>query len=390
MKTKPLLLLAGLVVVIGLGGVWFKARQDAAWRDATAGGQRLLADLPIGEALAEIRVEQGTNRLTLAKRDDRWIVVEREYPANFADLGALMLKLRDLQAARTEPVGPAQLAQLDLLPHDSPTNAGTRVEFRDASGTALATLRLGKYQMRVENRPSPIGGDSPGFPTGRWLLVGDATNRAVLVSEPLSNLAPQPQSWLNKDFFRVERLKAVTATFPDAANSWSVARETESDEWKLADAREGESLDASRAGAFNWALSSPTFNDVTTVAPENPVTLRLETFDGLTYTLTAGDELDGNTPLTVAVTGNHPRTRAAPEGESDEDKTRLDKEFADNLKRLDEKVAREKAFEGRVFLVPPWTLDALLNPRHEMLAATPADTDTTNDNNAADTPPAAF
>ncbi|MFN3410046.1 MAG: hypothetical protein ACK45B_13700, partial [Limisphaerales bacterium] len=109
MKTKHIVLLIGLVVVVGFGGLWFKVRQDSAWQRASAGGEKLLAKLPVGEALAEIRVEQGTNRLTLAKRADRWVVVERaDYPANFSEISSLMLKLRDLKAAQTEPVGPAQ------------------------------------------------------------------------------------------------------------------------------------------------------------------------------------------------------------------------------------------------------------------------------------------
>lgn len=373
MKTKHIVLLIGLVVVVGFGGLWFKVRQDSAWQRASAGGEKLLAKLPVGEALAEIRVEQGTNRLTLAKRADRWVVVERaDYPANFSEISSLMLKLRDLKAAQTEPVGPAQLARLDLLPPDSPTNAGTRVEFRDASRKVLETLRLGKFQMRKDNRPSPFGDDGGGFPAGRWLLIGEANDRAVLVSDPLSNLAPQPQSWLNKDFFKVEKLKAITATFPDATNSWSVARETESGSWTLAEARAGETLDSGKTSGFNWALSSPSFNDLTTEPPTNAVTLRLETFDGFTYTIQAGEKRDDNVPMTVTVAATYARERKAPEGESAEDKARLDKEFADNLKRLDEKLAREKGFAGRVFLVSSWTLDSLLKPRAELLAAPPA------------------
>jgi hypothetical protein len=389
MKTKHIALLIGLVVVVGFGGLWFKVRQESAWQRASAGGEKLLAKLPVGENLAEIRIEQGTNRLTLAKRADRWVVVERaDYPANFAEISSLMLKLRDLKAAQTEPVGPAQLARLDLLPPDSPTNAGTRVEFRDAAGKVLETLRLGKQQMRKDNRPSPFGDDGGGFPAGRWLLVGSATDRAVLVSDPLSNLAPQPQPWLNKDFFKVEKLKAITVTFPEATNSWSVSRETEAGAWMLADARAGETLDSGKTSSFNWALSSPSFNDVGTEPPTNAVTLRLETFDGFTYTIQAGEKRDDTVPMTVTVTASYPRERTVPEGESAEDKARLDKEFADNLKRLDEKLAREKAFAGRVFLVSSWTLDALLKRRAELLTAPPAPEEKEKDEDSNDAAPA--
>lgn len=51
-----------------------------------------------------------------------------------------------------------------------------------------------------------------------------------------------------------------------------------------------------------------------------------------------------------------------------EDKTRLDKGFANKTKRLAEKLKADQAFEKRIFTVSKWTVDSLLKDRKEWLA----------------------
>lgn len=375
MNTKQIGILVALVVVVGFGGLWFKQRKDATWVGGTAtGGQKLLANLPVGENLAHILIRQGTNELNLIKQDDRWQVRERGgYPADYSALSSAILKLRDLKAVQTETVGASQLGRLELLPPGSGANTAALVEFRDASGKVLESLWLGKAQNRKDTQPGPMGDMGGGFPVGRWVMTGGATNTAVLVSDPLSNLAPQPQSWLSKDFIKVEKIKAISVTHSEATNSWSVSRETDSGgDWKLADAKEGESLDSSKTSGFGWALSSPSFADVAVsvdgLGLDKPTTLRVETFDGFTYNLRVGTKSGDNLPLAIAVSGNYPKARPPGADEKPEDKTRLDQEFATNLKKLDDKLAAEKGLEKWTYLVSSWTLDSLMKNRSELLA----------------------
>jgi len=389
MKTNQILLLIVLVGVVGIGGLVMYKKQGAAWSSGAGEGGKLIPNLPVGEAIAKISISEGTNTLTLAKQDDKWCVEERGgYPANYGEISSAVLKLRDLKPVQTEQVGESQLGRLQLLPPGDGANTATSVEFRDASGKVLTSLLLGKTQMREDAQMSQFGGGS--MPAGRWVMVDGAKDKVALVSDPLSNLKPEAGSWLNKDFIKVEKIKSIAVTYPEATNSWSVSRTNETGtDWTLANAKGDETLDSSKTSGFGWALSSPSFNDVATssdipsLATGKATTVTLETFDGFTYNLRVGEEGDSSRPLSFTVTAELSNERKAGENESAEDKTRLDKEFADAHKKLSDKLAAENALEKWTYLVPSYTLDSLLKQRGELLQAkaeetSPADT-TTNE-----------
>jgi MinD-like ATPase involved in chromosome partitioning or flagellar assembly len=100
---------------------------------------------------------------------------------------------------------------------------------------------------------------------------------------------------------------------------------------------------------------------------DKPTVIKVATFDGLEYTVNIGAKKDENYMLTVAVAGNFPKERAAVADEKPEDKAKAEKEFADNLKRLNEKLATESAFGKWTYQVATWTVDPLLKKRSELL-----------------------
>lgn len=373
MKTKQIALLIVLVLAVGIGGLVLHKKQGAAWSSGAGEGGKLLPSLPVNESLAQIVITEGTNTLTLAKQDDKWRVTERGgYPANYGEISSAVLKLRDLKPVQIEQVGASQLGRLQLLPPGPGSNTATRVEFRDASGKTLTALLLGKTQMREDSQMSQFGGGS--FPAGRWVMVDGTKDQVALVSDPLASFKAAPGEWLSKDFLKVEKIKSIAVTYVDATNSWSVSRTNETgNDWTLAQAKEGETLDASKASGFGWALSSPTFNDVETakdipaLAAGKATAIKLETFDGFTYQFKVGEEADGGRPLSFTVSAELPKARVAGADEKPEDKTRLDKEFADAQKKLADKLAAEKALEKWTYQVPTYTLEALLKKRSELM-----------------------
>jgi hypothetical protein len=400
MKPNQILLLIALVVAVGIGGLVLNHKKSESWSGGTAAGEKLLAKLPVGEELAGITILKGTNTLTLEKKGDAWTVKERGgYPANFADLSSAIIKLRDLKPVQIEQVGASQLGRLELLPPGVGSNTATRVEFRDASGKVLETLLLGKTQMREDKQAAQFGGgEMGGFPVGRWVMVGEAKDKASLVADPLSNLAPNPSQWLSKDFLKVEKIKSIQVTHTDATNSWSVSRTNEAgSDWTLTDSKADEALDSSKTSGFGYALSSPTFNDVAfgvepgSLGLDKPTTVVIGTFDGFTYTLKVGAKKDDSQALTVAVSANLAKERNAAADEKAEDKARLDREFAEHNKALSDKFATEKSYEKWAYLVSGWTLESLLKTRSELLQAkTTAASGTTATNAPPDffTPPA--
>jgi hypothetical protein len=373
MKTKQISLLIVLVVAVGIGGLVLHKKQGAAWSSGAGEGGKLLPNLPVNESLAQIVITEGTNTLTLAKQDDKWRVVERGgYPANYTEISGTVLKLRDLKPVQTEQVGASQLGRLQLLPPGAGSNTATRVEFRDANGKAITSLLLGKTQMREDAQMSQFGGGS--FPAGRWVMVEGAKDQVALVSDPLTSFKAAPGDWLSKDFLKVEKLKSIAVTFPEATNSWSVSRTNETgSDWTLADAKEGETLDTSKTSGFGWALSSPSFNDVDTnlndpaLAAGKATVIKLTTFDQFTYVLKVGEPNGDERRVSFTVSAELPKERVAGAEEKAEDKARLDKEFVDAQKKLSDKLAAEKALEKWAFRMPNHVLDPLLKERGELM-----------------------
>jgi hypothetical protein len=376
MNRKQFVILLVLVIVIGGYGLSLRKKESSSWEGANpAIGKKLLGDLPVND-VNHIALKQGTNELNLTKKDDLWRVRERnDYPANYSEISDFLLKVRDLKVAQSEKVGSSQLSRLALVAGEG-TNSALVVDFKDHSDKTLKSLMLGKKHMKRSNRPSPMGmggemGDE-GWPDGRYVKLGSDADRVSLVSEPLANIEPKPDAWLNKDFFKIEKARSIAVTFPAATNSWKLTRETEAGEWKLADAKPTEQLDNSKATGAANPLNSPSFVDVlTTGKPEEtvatPTLVTVDTFDNFTYTLKVGQKTNENFPLAMSVSAELPKERTAGKDEKPEDKDKLDKEFKEKQKKLEEKLAQEKGYEKWVYLVSTWTVEPMLKERAQML-----------------------
>jgi hypothetical protein len=381
MNRKQLLILVGLVVVLGIAGLALYQRNQTSWQGGGRQGAaaKLLGDLPVND-VASIVIRGGTNELVLARQDNLWRVKQRnDYPANFSEISGFLLKAADLKAVQTEEIGSSQLGRYKLLPPGPETNTAVLVELRDQGGKVIKSLLLGKSHMRkAEAQPSPMGemGDNQGWPDGRYVMVGTAAKTVAVVSDPLSNVEAKPDSWLNKDFFKVEKIRSIAVAYPVTTNSWKVSRDTETaSDWKLADAKPDEKLDSSKTSGFSYALSSPSFTDVlpADTKPEQtgldkPTVITIDTFDNFTYTLKLGQKTNDNVPMVVAVTAQLPKERTPGKDEKPEDKAKLDKEFKDKQKKFEDKLTQEQGYGKWVYLVSNWTVDSLLKERNQLMA----------------------
>jgi len=375
MNRKQLGILLVLVIVLGGAGILLRKRQSASWDTGNAAiGKKLLGDFPVND-VSHIVLKQGTNEVNLAKKDELWRVRERnDYPANYSEITDFILKAKDLKVVQTDKVGPSQLPRYGLVT-GSASNAAMTVELKGQADKSIRTLLLGKKHMKKSDRPSPYGGEmgEEGWPDGRYVKTGTDSENVVLISEALDNIKPQPENWLNKEFFKVEKVKSIAVAFPAATNSWKLSRETEAAEWKLADAKPSEQLDASKASNVANPLSSPSFVDVVTKSkPEElgldkPTVATIDTFDNFTYTIKLGQKTNDNFPLTVAVAAQLPKERTLGKDEKPEDKDKLDKDFKEQQKKLEEKLAQEKSFEKWIYLVSNWTVDPLVKERSQLL-----------------------
>ena len=383
MNRKSFLVLLVLLLVVGGAGLALFWQDISGWR---SGGGKIgfkpFEKLPVNE-VAQIRLYDGTNEATLALKDGRWTVKQRaDYNASVQEIGDLLVKLPDWKVVQTENVGDSLLPRLDLVapakeakgdakadakaePKKS-EGAGTQLELSDKGGKVLGSVLLGKIVVKKEPSPLPIQQETP---VGRYVLT-PGTPTVLVMSDALKNASAKPEAWLSKDFFKADRIKSLTASGEGGA--WKIARKEEYDPWKFADGA-GE-LDPSKAVAAVNALNGLTFVDVATdVKPDNldkPRTFVAETYDNLVYTIRIAQKPGSDDYyLTVTVSGEPARTRTPEKNEKPADTERLEKQFQESLKKLDERVKLEKTLGGWVYVVAAKTLDPLLKTRGDLVAA---------------------
>ena len=368
MKSKQFVLLAVLAAGLGGGGLYVLNRQHQDYQQGARqlGGQ-LLATFDVN-AVAGIRLTQGTNSVNVLRNGDNWTVRERSaYPANFGQIAEFVRKLSELKVANPITVGASRLPMLELT-----RETGTLVELLDKDGKAIKTLMLGKTHSRGSGEESPFGGG--GMPDGRYVQAGTGTEGVALVADALSSANTKAEEWIAKDFLKVEQPLFIQVVHPEATNSFTLTRTNEFADWQLAEAQPGQELDKSKLFSFNTVLSGASFNDVTDkpdlakAGLEHPVEAQIRTATGFTYKLKLGKAEGDNVSLQVTTDAALIKERTPGKDEKPEDKEKLDKEFKEKLAKQEEKFKTEQAFGKWTYTVTKWSVDALLKNRSELLA----------------------
>ena len=295
----------------------------------------------------------------------------------------------------------------DPAPEDA-KDAGTKLELKDADGEVLHSILFGKETQGQADPSSPFGPSG----TGRYVLVAPNTV-GIDYSSALNDVSADPADWLAKDdFFKVEKIKSITITQPNEADSWTLTHIKEGDDMALSDAKPEEKLDSSKGNSAGRVLGSPSFDDIASKSakPEETgmdkaVTATIDTFEGYNYVVKMAKKDDGHY-MSLAASGtrlaqadetaartpqpDESNPRAQAKDEKPEDAERLDKEhnaalanliaesekahaesqaklreerdktFADNLAKL-------AKLEGWTFKVSSYTFDAIYKTRAEMM-----------------------
>lgn len=374
MNRKQFLILVIVLIVLGGAGLGVFWQDIADYRASGARiGAKLLPDFRIAD-VAQVRLQDAQDEVTLVNKGDRWVVQERgDYPANFQDISGLLVKLIELKVTQAETVGAALLPRVELVAPEQKIPAGkegigTLVEFKNKDGKVLASLVLGKKVLKKDPL-NPLPNARDGVPAGRYIRVSGADNKVVVVSDPLNGAEAKPGKWLAKDFFKAERIKTLAVGPEGAAPNWKITRDVEWGQWKLV-GPPGE-LDAGRAVSAVNAIGNMSFNDVAVKREESgkPMVAVAETFDNLTYRVALARKKGAEDYyLNFTVSGEPPRKRVPEKDEKAEERQSRDKDYAEMLKRLEERIAGEKALTKWTYVISKSAAEPLLRDRAEMTA----------------------
>jgi hypothetical protein len=341
-----------LVVLAALGGgALLVMQQQSGSRspaDAASLGQPLLKGLQAA-AVASIAIRNPGETLTLTRKDERWTIAERDnFPADFDKVREFVLKAIALKVGQSEPIGEKDRARLKL------DAGGTAVDFLGADGKPIAQLVAGRKYFKAEpENPDKALGD------GRYVALPGDVKRVIVVADPLTQASTRSADWISKAGIGAEKVKTLDVR--DAAGaSWRIERPGDNADWKLAGARGDEKLEITRANAAAYTFGQITLADVAPkgTRPEDsgldkPAVVTATTLDGLTYTLSVGKLQGDNYYASVAVAGE-----PKPEGPDAEER----------LKKINERLPRERALAGYVLLIPKAKLEDILKKRADLLA----------------------
>lgn len=376
-RKQFLWLMLAVIIMCGAGFALFW--QDiTAYRDSGAKiGAQLLPQMKVSD-VAKLRLQDATGEVTLAVKDKVWRVEQRGgYPADFAEISGLILKLLEAKVVQSEVVGASLHGRLNLLAPDkgakdksAKEGTGTLVELSDAAGKVLVSMVLGKVSLKKDPM-NPLPNAKDGVPAGRHILVAGKGDNVFVVSDPLEKAVARPGAWLARDFFKIDRIKTLQLVGDNSAASWKITRDEEWGQWKFA-AGSGQ-LHPSAAVTVNNAWSGLSFTDVILddkTGTDKAVSFTAQTFDDLTYTVKLAPHTDGDFVLRFNVDGTPPKTRKPEPKEKPEDAARLDKEFAENRQRLEARVMLEQARSQWAYVVPGKQVAPLLLKREQMVADT--------------------
>jgi hypothetical protein len=349
MNARFAVVLLVLLAVLG-GGALLVRQQSGAQKkppEAEALGQPLLKGLK-GAEVASVKLREPKATLTLQRKGEVWTIAERgNFPADYDKVRDFVLKALALKIGQSEPASEADRARLEL------DAGGTAVEFGAADGKALAQFTAGKKYFKAQpENPERAAGD------GRFIALPSEPKRVFIVSDPLAQATAKSAEWISKAGFAAEKVKTMELRYPDGSG-WKIERSGDNADWKLGGLGAGEKIEVTKANAASYSLSLIELADV---APKDatpaqtgldkPTVITAVTFDALTYTLKVGRPEGEAYYATLAISGE-----PKPEG----------KDAEERLKKINERLPREKALAAHTLLIPKSKLEDVLKKRADLL-----------------------
>lgn len=388
MNKRQVIILWIIAIALGSAVGLLKLTQKDTTKSATnrAAGQTLFESFP-GTDVTAVEIKGATGVVNLVRKDGKWTVAERDgYPANATYINEFIRTLSELKITRGMEAGPSFAPRFGM--DESAGKAedrGLTATFKDSSGKELAKVSLGKNIESGAAEASPFGG---GGAVGRYIRNHADESGFYAISEMFPSVSDDVTRWLNDGFFSPEKIKSISLSKKATDESaWKLSRESEEAEFKLEGATGDEVLDTTATSPLKSLFSYARFNDVIPAGKaeerRNAAEKRsavIETFEGFIYSLTItpakpAKPAEGETStasaddvlLTVRVNAELPKERKKEENEKPEDAKSKDEAFTSRIKSLTEKLEKEKALEGRVFLLPKTSVDALMKERDQLI-----------------------
>jgi len=270
-RTLTVLIILGVVALV-CGWQFGPARVPREQKSVYA-GKLMFPDLaPKLQNIARIEVEHHGTKLTMARHDDHWGLVDRDgYPVQETKLRSMLTALTELRLVEPRTSKPSQYAALGVESANATGSNSDLLRILDGSGKVTLALLVGHRRSRTAGHaPDQTYVRRPGDKQS-WLAEGHLEVDA------------DPQVWLDRDIMNIDHSRITKVTVSDPSETLEFDRT--GDKFALLAPVEHPKLDDYKVEDVARALELLTFEDVqrTGSPPGNALgTSVFTTNDGLT------------------------------------------------------------------------------------------------------------
>lgn len=232
------------------------------------------------DAAAKVEVKSRFGSFTLIRADGEWSTPDRfDYPIDTNDVRRLIVSLSDMRYIERKTSRPDRFERLEVDDIDGVNSESAYVRVSDAAGAVLAEAIVGRPSARFID----------GAISGTYIREPD-TNNVWLVSG-ITNVQTRLVPWLQRTIVSLPANTVARVELGAGGGALLVlSRETpDTEDFALADAPEGRTLDKQKITAISRALADIGLEDVKPrselTLPGDAQTATVTTFDGVAVTV---------------------------------------------------------------------------------------------------------
>ena len=217
MKAKSFLSLVLLLIIVG--ALWFFLKKDDNRIDENSDiGTYLFSNLPV-DLIASVFIEDGNSSVTLVKKDDSWIVSEKEYNADLDKMRSIVGELRGAKIWKVIKATDELKSRLHLIDPSEASNdkKAVRLVAAKENGEAVIDMLIGSFRV------NPKGGQD-----GRY-IIKKGRSEVINIDASLLFIDALPQNWLNTKLIDIKSnmIKKISAFSINGAEIFSFERSEE-------------------------------------------------------------------------------------------------------------------------------------------------------------------
>lgn len=322
---------------------------------------------------AEVSGVSGSERFTLTRIDNRWVVKEKSgYPAAEKEVRQFLLGAAELKRLEPKTKNPDLYEKLGLEEPSADDAKSVRFSVKDDQGDMLANLVVGNRRPeKADSALSQIYVRAPDDPQA-WLVGGSLPDHRSSLD------------WLEKEILSLDegRIRAVRVVHPDGEELVVEKNDAGNSDYELKDLPEGASVDGTHAvNSVATAFTDLSLEDVKPASDLNfgdnaGLTVEIETFDGLRVNMETAEDAGQTYGRFTAVfdaalmstddASNVEATQDASEDQATEDgpasaKGPTPEEVEGEAQSLTER------WEGWAYVLPQYRLDSFSKKKADLI-----------------------